>query len=146
MRKPGHNLLLVAGLGVSFIAYLLLWDKTPAQSLRDLAQPLAGPTLLFEFSPFIALAALVQVARSCEWREAALRASTFTGNVVSLLSIAGYALLVVASLLMGGEWGHPGPALLLWVLPSWSWCAIAVLWPLAWWICSFRKNGRGGEI
>jgi hypothetical protein len=140
MHKRGHIVLLLSGLGVSFLAYIQLWARSPTASLNGLLLPLGWLTLLFEFSPFMALAGLVWAARALHWHRTVLQASLITDYTVSLLSIAAYGFLLSQSSGPGERHGHPGPEIALWVIASWSWCALAGLWLLAWLLCSIRNE------
>jgi hypothetical protein len=98
MKKHAHVILLLSGLVISFIAYLRLWASTAESSMRYLAQPVGWLTLLFEFSPFIFLAALVRAGQAFQWKRASLRASVVTnyrclGSVDCLLRSLGRRIL-----------------------------------------------------
>jgi hypothetical protein len=140
MAKHIHIILPLCGLIVSFLAYIQFVGRTATESLHLLSRIEGLVTLLLEFSPFVALVALTSTARALHWRGAVLRASWITNYAISILSVGCYSVFLI--FVRPPYYGHPGPGLLLWVIPLWSWCAIPVVWFLVWFVCAIREEGK----
>jgi len=126
MRKYAHLLLLLIGIGVSFVAAIRLFSDEPAESLRQLRRASGLAILVYMFAPFLLLAFLGLIGRAWHWSRAVQQAWLVTNSLITLGAVVFYFPLI--------RDGCKGcmDMLALGFVPFFSWPAMLGLWLLTW--------------